>query len=170
MTRSGVSGQRPSTPGYGRAFGKGYREQFERVQRWYERFRAVAEGNAPIQTYAHVLDEVHAFFQNCFHLATWIRNDDSVDKAARDAVESFVTKNEPLARCANIANGTKHHILRAPTSSQDPHIARNDINVDLNVGVKYRFWVASTTGEQDAFELATDCVRAWETFLQRHSL
>lgn len=52
-----------------------YEEQFERVKRWYERFRRINEGTSHEKNTEYYHDEVYAFFVNCFHVKDWILND-----------------------------------------------------------------------------------------------
>jgi len=65
-------------------------EQWERVLRWYARFSRTNEGREHTDASDNYQDEVYAFFQNCFHLKDWIKNDSSVPSDIRDQVEGFM--------------------------------------------------------------------------------
>jgi len=62
----------------GRTNSRKWFEQFRRVKRWYTRFKSIDEGRPDTLTLDGYLDEVYAFFQNCYHLKDWIKNDASV--------------------------------------------------------------------------------------------
>jgi hypothetical protein len=149
-----------------------YLEQFDRVKRWYQRFVIINEGrqhNLPSDNYQ---DEVYAFFLNCYHLKDWIKNDESVGAAAKDKVEEFINNNKELSLCADICNSIKHLKLdenKKPRSGQDPRFGQR--NFHLQVGgpettISVRYTIDTSSGPVDAFELATKCLKAWETFIQ----
>ena len=83
----------------------GWREQYDRMKRWHARIE-----NATVADAEH-LDNVHAFFINCFHFKDWLKADLTVDVALRKAAEDLVNTNVFLALCANLANGSKHMVL-----------------------------------------------------------
>jgi len=64
-----------------------YREQYDRMKRWYIRFASLNQGrphNVPSDNY---LEDIYAFFMNCYHLKDWIKNDDTVPTTVQQAVE-----------------------------------------------------------------------------------
>lgn len=85
----------------------GYRDQLARVERFLTR---LSRFDRPQEDYE---DDLWAFFQNCWHLKDWIKNDPSVPQTVRDSIESEVAKWESLKACADLANRTKHLQLRA---------------------------------------------------------
>ncbi len=145
-----------------------YLEQYERVQRWYQRFVTINEGrlhNLPSDNYQ---DEVYTFFLNCYQLKEWIKNDKSVGAAAAK-VEGFININEELKICADICNGIKHLELTSPRSDQDPKFGQKKYS--LRVGkspttISVKYTIDTSSGPIDAFELATKCLQAWESFIQ----
>jgi len=144
-----------------------YMEQFERVKRWYERFRSIDQGrqhNLPSEYYQ---DEVYAFFLNCYHLKDWIKNDGSVGAAAAKA-EEFINNSKELSLCADICNGLKHLKLTSTRSYQEPRFGKRKFHLVLGgpettIAVKYS--IDTSNGPIDAFELATKCLRAWKNFI-----
>jgi len=143
-----------------------YREQFDRVKRWYERFREIDQGRLHNRPSDYYQDDVYAFFLNCYHLKDWIKNDPNV--RPRENVEEFINTNEALKLCADICNGLKH-LKRDPRKSRsgkDPQFGKRDFRLSLpesTISVKYT--IDTADGSVDAFELATKCLRAWEDFI-----
>jgi len=145
-----------------------YLEQFNRVKRWYERFAIIDGGRQHDQPSDNYQDEVYAFFVNCFHLKDWIKNDESVEVEAKE-IEEFVKNNKELNLCRDICHGIKHLKLTTPRSGQDPKFGLREFNLRLGkspttISVKYT--IDTSSGPIDAFELATKCLQAWESFIQ----
>jgi hypothetical protein len=147
-----------------------YLEQYDRMTRWYEKFSAIDKGrehNLPSDNY---LDDVHAFFQNCYHLKDWIINDAA---ASRTTVEAHINSSRPLMLCADICNSLKHLSLTSPRSGENPAFGRKQFGVGIGGGpttIKLKWQVDTTSGPLDAFQLATDCVAAWDAFLTAEGL
>ena len=55
-----------------------YQEQYDRTKRWYDRLTAIDQGRAHDMASDHYVDEIYAFFLNCYHLKDWIKNDGNV--------------------------------------------------------------------------------------------
>jgi hypothetical protein len=145
-----------------------YREQFNRVKRWYERFAEIDNETVHIYPSDHYQGEVYAFFLNCYHLKDWIKNDDEVGSAAAK-VEAFISSNEELSLCADICNGIKHLKLTSPRSGQNPQFGSRQFHLQLGrqqqiLSIKYS--IDTTSGPLDAFELATKCLEAWQNFIR----
>jgi hypothetical protein len=118
------------------------------------------------------LDEVWAFFMNCFHLRDWIINSGWKSKAAVDA---FTAATPDVKLCGDICNGLKHFRV-------DPKRVWSASNSDWTTAsmATYSFppgsgdrpesissqWVFTTDGTVvDMFDLADRCVAAWDRFL-----
>jgi hypothetical protein len=145
-----------------------YLEQWERVNRWYNRFKMINTGRPHDQPSENYQDDVYAFFLNCYHLKDWIRNDQSTGAAA-GKVEKFVENSVELNLCRDICNSIKHLKLKCSKSGKDPRFGRRDNKLDLGGGaptIAVNYEIQTTTGPIDAFELATKCIRAWESFFE----
>ena len=79
-----------------------FEEQWERVKRMLAR---VDDHNRDSFSYD---DDLWSFFQNCWHLKDWIKNDEAVPKAVRDGIETKVANVESIMICADLANRSKH--------------------------------------------------------------
>lgn len=144
-----------------------YQEQFERMKRWYRRFKEIDEGRPHEPETDHYQDEVYAFFMNCYHLKDWIKNDDTVGDHAKSKVEGFINNNVELTLCADICNGLKHLKRNSQgRSGKSPQFGPRHIRVaEHTFAVKYS--ITTKTGEtRDAFELASTCVQLWEKFIE----
>ena len=145
-----------------------YMEQFERVNRWFERLKSVAEGvETPKFPELH-RDDMFAFFMNCYHLKDWIKNDPSVVHL-KPLVEPYINSSEALSICADICNGLKHLVLDESRSGQNPQFhthVYDRIELDLeSERVGLGLVVVTKKGDHDALDLAFQCLMEWEAFL-----
>jgi hypothetical protein len=76
--------------------------QFERVIRSFGKM--TDNRNRELVEYE---DDVWHFFQDCWHLKEWIKNDDRIPKEYRLKVEADVARSETLRICADLANRSK---------------------------------------------------------------
>jgi hypothetical protein len=61
------------------------------------------------------LDALFCFFQNCWHLKDWIKNDASLSEDVRAALNGEAHANDFLLLCKDLANGSKHLKLTTPS-------------------------------------------------------
>ena len=150
-----------------------YREQYDRMKRWYERFVTLDERrphNVPSDNY---LDEIYAFFMNCYHFKDWIKNDGTIATTVQQAVEDHINSTRPLKLCADIANSLKHLRLTSSRSGESPAFGKKKLGLALSAApttISLKYEVNTTTGPIDAFQLATDCIDAWDAFLTTNGL
>ena len=159
-----------------------HKDQFNRVLRWYERFKEINDGCQREAHFDYQYDDMLAFFLNCYHLKDWIKRDFELEKTHHDYmefkqlqadVEKFISENECLSLCADLCNGAKHcsvdeNRLRFPESV----LVHSEVHIDesrSNKIVKRKWTIRSESGnEYDAFEIATDCVSKWSEFFASH--
>ena len=149
----------------------GYAEQFERVKRYLNRIKQINDGKTHDQASQNYDDEIYAFFQNCYHLKDWIKNDPAC--SSWSDVENLINQNTNLNICADLCNALKHLTLTRPRSNENPNFAGAKINLNIRdgIGVKekvdisIKYTISTSSGEIDAFELAKHCVSAWEQFI-----
>src|SRR5262245_54487075 len=146
-----------------------YREQYDRMKRWYERFAAIDQGRPHDVASDNYLDEIYAFFLNCYHLKDWIKCDSAVPVKDPQAVEDHINANRSLRLCADICNSLKHLHLTSSRSGESPAFGKTHFALDLGSGrlptVSLKYEVDTANGPEDAFKLATECVSAWDGFL-----
>ncbi|GAF92517.1 unnamed protein product [marine sediment metagenome] len=144
-----------------------YKDQLNRVNRWYSRFHEIHHGSIQEKSAEYYVDEVYAFFMNCYHLKDWIQNDMVLEVNAQE-VENFINVNTELSICADICNGLKHFHRKSSRSNIDPGFAERHTKVKLSREkpiTEMRFSIQTKTGTLDAFELATKCVALWKDFI-----
>jgi hypothetical protein len=94
------------------------------MKRWYERFAAIDQGRPHDVDSDNYLDEIYAFFLNCYHLKDWIKCDSAVPVKDQQAVEDHITANRSLRLCADICNASKH--LKLETKKDGTHGRSNE--------------------------------------------
>jgi hypothetical protein len=153
-----------------------YLEQFERVKRYYARFQKLNAGRPHDVPSEEYFDEIYAFFQNCYHLKEYLKNDPAFTKHSNQDIEDFLNNTPALAICADICNGLKHLTLKRPPRSGDiPKISRKNIALSINetigsnkpaeVKIKASIEIDHKGTKLDAFQVATDALRAWSSFI-----
>ena len=73
-----------------------YPEQWDRVRRWYLRFREISEGKLHDRSSDFYQDDIYAFFMNCYHLKDWIKKDPTASSLSAE-VEDFITNVPEMA-------------------------------------------------------------------------
>ncbi len=152
-----------------------HQEQFERMERWYERIKKINQGEPHNLSFLNLspgyyYDEFYAFFLNCYHLKDWIEKDDTV-KLPEKEVEHFINQNKCMSVCADICIGIKHlEQERSPRSGQVPKFERRELSLSLEGGpepiINVKLFIKTKDGTIDAFELASECVRKWGEFIK----
>jgi hypothetical protein len=152
-----------------------YETQFERTRRYHNRFKQLNDGMehaAPSDTY---VDDIYAFFQNCYHLKDWLKNDPAYTSHTDQQIEDYVTKTESLSICADICNGSKHLTFnRTPRSGDEPKMGGKVISIKVTdsfsgeefpIIIAMQVEVEHAGNKLDAFQLATDALQSWELFI-----
>ena len=150
-----------------------YREQYDRMRRWYDRFAALDQGRPHEVSSDNYLDEIYAFFMNCYHLKDWIGNDNTVAAPVQQSIETHINSNQALRLCADICNSLKHLRLTSSRSGEKPVFGRKQFGVALGQGpptISLKYEVNTTTGPIDAFTLASESVDAWDSFLKANGM
>ena len=151
-----------------------YLEQYERMQRSYDRFREINSRLAD-KVSSDYEDDVFAFFMHCYHLKDWIKNDPSVRARMPNIgtdVEQFINESEGLSLCAYVCNSLKRLGLDRSHSSEPRIFGRQRYHSQLNIGSRASIrlqWLVERNNMPpiDAFELAGKCIAEWDKFLQR---
>jgi hypothetical protein len=149
--------------------------QFKRLGRWYERFKNINDDQILDKSDEFYLDDVIAFFINCYHLKDWIKNDPAATSVA-DKVEAYINNNLELSLCADICTSMKHlEFNRNYLPRSGGKVSWNKKDVKLKVGsgeriiaTKYR--LDTKLGPRDAFDIATKCIEAWDKFYSDNNL
>jgi hypothetical protein len=148
-------------------------QQWDRVQRWYERFREIDAGRTHTRVSDFYQDVAHAFFLDCFHLKDWLKNDPTSGISSGD-VERFLASSSSLQLCADLANGSKHLVLTTPRVDPATRMSRRHFKVGLASGqpttISAKYEIRAGGQVSDAFQVASSCRQEWEQFLKRKGL
>lgn len=111
-----------------------------------------------------LLDTIYTFFQHCYHIKDWVKNDPSC--ALKDSVEGFISASPQLSLCADICNGSKHLTLtKAPRSGEKPEVGGVQARISMGKVTVIKASVQHKGSSVDAFELAEQCMEEWKNFL-----
>jgi len=152
-----------------------YEEQFERVKRYLSKFKKINDGKPHDQSSPYYDDDIYAFFQNCYHLKDWIKNDPACSSWSR--VEDYINSNPDLQICGDLCNALKHLTLKTTRSTENPNFGGSAITLDITEGIgvgadfhiAIKYIVSTNSATIDAFDLAERCVKAWESFIQSNT-
>ena len=148
-----------------------YKDQLLRVGRFLRRVENIARDQVEYE------DDLWSFFQNCWHLKDWIKNDDALSQGCRDSVERDAEKFESLMICADLANRSKH--LRLTKIRKDANLRVHiEVQIQENVrtaesssSVSWQYAVVFENGSQrEALDVARSAVKDWKMLLSGHSL
>ena len=96
----------------------GWREQYDRMHRSYERLLAVLCGEHPdARSSDTARDALYHFFEDAYHLKDWIKATST--PAIGKQIEERIKVSKPLSLCADLCNGIKHFRLDPEAPSQD---------------------------------------------------
>ncbi len=177
-----------------------YLEQWERVKRWYKRIEKIKRSCPKGYTDDDCLDEVYAFFMNCYHLKDWLKNSVFKDnKGSVEELESLFDKkrgkrNKFFKVCADFVNGIKHvkadKYTRIDANTRiDKQIGsrtirkslayvlttekpnkQRKINITLPIISQYKWEIKADKKYYDVYELAERCFNEWKNFLKKKGL
>jgi hypothetical protein len=114
----------------------GWREQYDRMNRSYERLVAVSQGEHPdARSSDTARDVLYHFFQDAYHLKDWIA---ATTPAIGGKIEARIKDSTPLRLCADLCNGTKHFRLdpRRKHWTDDPTTAFSAQDVTVRPGAR----------------------------------
>ncbi len=160
----------------------GYKEQFQRVLRCLKKLKNQDRGTLEYS------DDIWSFFQNCWHLKDWIKNDPELPRTIRDSIEKEIEQFESLLICADLSNRSKHSELNR-NIRKDAKITRIDVTVHAAPFIIYLnrepdhlrtqetgyvdhpFCIQTSDGKKmDGLSVALQAVDDWKKILQKYSL
>jgi len=147
--------------------GPRWREQYDRMFRWYRRLdlnveHIVGRGEDAL------VDTFYAFAQSCYRLVDWLENDRS-QHVRRGPAEAYVDSCPVLAYCRDICNGSKHARLEA--KNVQTKMERTIIGEDEFGPVPQPQLFVHWGGEFiEAENFAAECIGEWNRFLHTRGL
>jgi hypothetical protein len=160
----------------------GYKEQFQRVLRYLEKVKNQDRGTLEYS------DDIWAFFQNCWHLKDWIKNDPMLPANIRNSIEKEAEHFESLMICADLTNRSKHLQLKqkirkdAKITGIGVTVYAPPITIYLNREpdnlepqkkgyVEHPFYIETSDGQKmDGLSVAIQAIDDWKRILQKFSL
>jgi hypothetical protein len=145
-----------------------FAQQLARTERWLARLSHVYPG-----THQDYDDYVLAFFQNCWHIKDWIRNDPALPQALRDGIEKEVMNHPSLMICADMANGSKHLSLTRPRVGAGAKHSHRELKVvagDPSQTTITYYIATDGNNKVRAMDVARDAIDAWRQILKKSDL
>jgi len=145
----------------------GYADQWKRVLRWLERIEATPRNSTEYD------DFIWAFFQNCWHMKDWIKNDQLLSSSFRSGIEGMALRERSLRVCADLANGTKHFELQKPKNGAGAKHSHRVLKVVAGDSSKTQidyFLMLGDGSQVNARAIAREAVEAWRRLLTAEGL
>jgi hypothetical protein len=144
----------------------GYRHQLDRVRRFLDHVEGPQANDVEFQ------DMMWAFFQNCWHLKDWVKNDPLASEANKASVIRKAHDSELLKICRDLCNATKH-LGPHQSPSAGTGAAHHHIDITITPGESSTMDCMVEDGHGNLIsgkQLARDCVAAWERILRSEQL
>jgi SUMO ligase MMS21 Smc5/6 complex component len=142
-----------------------YKQQYERMLRYLNRIEYESESSIDYD------DDLWAFFQACWHLKDWIKNDNTVDATVRNNIEQIVKMYPAIMISADLANATKHLKLTTPRAGADIVSRSVVVNLgDLSKCSSSHGVTLSNGTTVIAQEVAKKAVEEWQEVLKNNGL
>ncbi|EPU0491514.1 hypothetical protein ACVUA2_003495, partial [Vibrio cholerae] len=157
-----------------RALGRNMEYQLARVIYQYRKLPVIREGVYP-QFGGNLEFELYGFFEVCYHLKDWIKEDERY--STMDNVEKYIDSTPSLRICADLCNRLKHRRKNNRIRSQKaPGIFQ--ISSTVSVGPKGfdsktaidSALVETERGNECCFALAKECVESWGKYLRENGI
>ena len=142
----------------------GWRAQYDRLLRSRDRVLAAHESSVVYD------DDLQHYFQDCWHLKDWLKNDHSIGIGG--GIESEVNAHASLMIAADLANAAKH-LVRTKLDRTGAYVTSTNVTVHLGqrrpIDISYEITLAdgATWSELD---LVNTSFSAWQTVLRRLGL
>ena len=140
-----------------------WRAQYQRLERSRERV------NSPYFSSTEYEADLQHYFQDCWHLKDWIKNDPTAHVG--NAIETELKAFRVLRIVADLANGSKH--LARTTHREGAYVTSSTVTVHLaqNKPVDIEYIVSLADGTTlTAQSLVNDAFAAWGQVLAKLGL
>jgi hypothetical protein len=143
-----------------------YTEQFRRVKRYLARIENQSRDSTDYD------DDLWSFFQNCWHLKDWIKNDPDISASVSEQIEDIVDNHPNIVICADLANGTKHSRLDRKGRVGAQFTERNvTVHLGNPTTSESEHIITLQDGTQVvALDVAKKAVEEWQTIFATHGL
>lgn len=148
-----------------------YIQQLLRAYRFRDRYAALIDSQNPTPNLAFndLEDFLWAAFQNIWHVKDWLRHDPSVPREIAAAAVRDAEESRALLIAADMANGTKHYLLR------NDRVGAHDAAIQLVTGrdgkISCHHEIRLADGSRMyAIEAIDGAFAAWREILAKHGL
>src|SRR5260370_19188033 len=148
----------------------GYWQQLDRARRFLARVEQMRFDRDSDDIDEHDFqDMMWAFFQNCWHVKDWVKNDPKLKDAQKRAVIAMAhDESSVLSNCQDLCNGTKH--LGEYPGAHHAHID-SIFNAPGGVLLQRDCMVVDVKGmEVSGVELGSACIAEWERIFASQNL
>lgn len=151
-----------------------YIQQYERVKRFLKRLE---NQNRDQQDY---IDDLWSFYQHCFHLKDWIKNDPQISPDISSKIEKEINTPQTLRIIADLANRSKH--FRLDKKRENANMKGVGVTIEvpvlgINLETKktksepgksvYHITIETARGRTfDGLQLAKNAVKEWDRIFQ----
>ncbi len=160
---------------------RAYQEQLARTGRLHRR---VLDRTVPIQGpggqltdinehMARYSDDVWSFFINAWHVRDWVKNDETIEPAARDRILAAAEASRALRLCADLANGRKHLTLTRRRIGAE----LSSVRAGTRDGKEWQLELYLTLADEAppeklvaAVTVACDAMREWKRIIESEGL
>lgn len=147
----------------------GYLDQIDRIRRFVERVTAPRVNEDWERFIADYQDDVFSFFQHCWHLKDWIRNDPELSGEQKKRIIEAAEHSKVLAIANDMANGTKHLRLYEPKAGAGYACLALSNAADFST-VDCQISIDGDDRLQSGRRIAVKCVEEWEKILRKEKL
>ena len=141
-----------------------WRAQYDRMERGCARLNKLYQSSVDYE------DDIQHYFQDCWHLKDWIKNDVSVSQIVRGNIESEVDNHKSLRIVADLANGSKH--LSRHTHREGAHVTGSNLTLTLGKpGIDMTYTISLGDGSDlNEKVLVKETFDDWQLVLKKFSL
>jgi len=155
-----------------------YLQQYERMTRFLKRLE---NQNRDQQDY---VDDMWSFFQHCFHLKDWIKNDPQISPDIGSKIEEKINASQTLKIIADLANRSKH--FRLDKKREDANLTGVGVTIEVPVlsispekkeanseSSKSKYHITIKTANShtfDGLQLAKDAVKEWDRIFEEFDI
>lgn len=132
--------------------------QYHRLLRSYDRLQQPHRGSVEYD------DALQHYFQDCWHLKDWIKNDPTVTLSV--SIEKAVQQHLALQVVADLANAAKHLVRH--THREGAYITSTNVSITLGSDQPAEFLYVVTLSDGttlSAQDLVHEALEAWKTVL-----
>ncbi len=148
-----------------------YLQQLARAYRFLDRYKALVrtKSGLPGADFNELEDSLWAFFQNCWHVKDWLKNDPTVPAEVKQRILPLAEGTQALKIAADLANGSKHFKLtRARTGARDSAIQLIN-HYDGTMSTVHMIELADGSSVT-ALQAAEQAMEAWKGLFRENDL